>query len=119
MMTVGEKIQFYRKNLGLSQEELGQRLHVSRQTVSLWEKDQTVPSIDNLALLKEIFHISFDKIFASDLIRAVETAKIVLPDYSYETSLNMGVVRMVKERLSISSTELFYGLVCKLLENLK
>jgi len=31
-------------------------------------------------------HISFDKIFASDLIRAVETAKIVLPDYSYETS---------------------------------
>ena len=64
-------------------------------------------------------HIPFDKIFASDLIRAVETAKIVLPDYSYETSLNMGVVRMVKERLSISSTELFYGLVCKLLENLK
>ena len=65
-MTVGEKIQFYRKNLGLSQEELGQKLHVSRQTVSLWEKDQTVPTIDNLALLKEIFNISFDKMLGED-----------------------------------------------------
>ena len=65
-MTVGEKIQFYRKNLGLSQKELGQKLHVSRQTVSLWEKDQTVPTIDNLALLKEIFNVSFDKILGDD-----------------------------------------------------
>lgn len=65
-MTVGEKIQFYRKNLGLSQEELGQKLHVSRQTVSLWEKDQTVPTIDNLTLLKEIFRISFDKMLGDE-----------------------------------------------------
>ena len=47
-MTVGEKIQAYRKRLGMSQEELGQKLLVSRQTISLWEKDQTVPTIDNL-----------------------------------------------------------------------
>ena len=46
-MTIGEKIQKYRKDLGLSQEELGQKLIVSRQTLSLWEKDQTVPTIDN------------------------------------------------------------------------
>ena len=62
MMTIGEKIQFYRKNLGLSQEELGQKLYVSRQTVSLWEKDQTVPTIDNLVQLKEIFNVSFDEL---------------------------------------------------------
>lgn len=39
-MTVGEKIQKYRKTLGMSQEDLGQKLHLSRQTISLWEKDQ-------------------------------------------------------------------------------
>ena len=39
-MTVGEKIQFYRKKIGLSQEELGQKLLVSRRTVSLWELDR-------------------------------------------------------------------------------
>ena len=61
-MTVGQSIQKYRKELGLSQEELGQKLLVSRQTVSLWEKDQTVPTIDNLIRLKEVFGISADEI---------------------------------------------------------
>lgn len=61
-MTVGEKIQFYRKQIGLSQEELGQKMLVSRQTVSLWEMDKTVPTVDNLLLLKGIFNISIDDI---------------------------------------------------------
>lgn len=61
-MTSGERINYYRKQLGLSQEELGQKLLVSRQTVSLWEKDQTVPTIDNLIRLKEIFGASIDEI---------------------------------------------------------
>ena len=63
-MTVGEKIQFYRKKIGLSQEELGQKMFVSRQTVSLWEMDKTLPTIDNLIRLKEIFSISVDDILS-------------------------------------------------------
>ncbi|MBQ8393610.1 MAG: helix-turn-helix transcriptional regulator [Clostridia bacterium] len=59
-MTVGEKIQYYRKKSGLSQEELGQKMFVSRQTVSLWEMDKTLPTVDNLIRLKEIFLISID-----------------------------------------------------------
>ena len=47
-MTVGEKIQLYRKKIGLSQEALGQKLLVSRQTVSLWEMGKTMPTVDNL-----------------------------------------------------------------------
>ena len=65
-MTVGEKIQKYRKDLNLSQEELGQKLLVSRQTISLWEKDQTVPTIDNLMRLSDIFGISVDEILNSE-----------------------------------------------------
>ena len=67
-MTLGNRIQQCRKALDLSQEELGQKLLVSRQTVSLWEKDQTLPSIDNLTRLKEIFGISVDELLG------VETA---------------------------------------------
>ena len=63
-MTVGEKIQFYRKKIGLSQEALGQKLLVSRQTVSLWEMDKTLPTIDNLLRLKEIFSVSIDDILS-------------------------------------------------------
>lgn len=61
-MSVGEKIQFYRKQKNLSQEQLGEMLFVSRQTVSLWEKDQTLPTIDNLLKLKEIFGVSVDEL---------------------------------------------------------
>lgn len=60
-MTIGEKIQMYRKQLDLSQEELGQKLLVSRQTISLWEKGQTAPTIDNLIRLREIFGVSVDE----------------------------------------------------------
>ena len=62
-MTVGQRIQEHRKKNGLSQEELGQRLLVSRQTVSLWETDQTLPTVDNLLLLKEIFATFFHSRF--------------------------------------------------------
>ena len=65
-MTVGERIQQYRKRLHLSQVELGQRLLVSRQTVSQWETDQTLPTVDNLMRLKEVFGISIDTLLCGD-----------------------------------------------------
>ena len=61
-MTTGERIQCYRKKCNLSQEALGEKLFVSRQTVSLWEMDKTLPTVDNLLLLKEIFSVSVDDI---------------------------------------------------------
>ncbi len=79
-MTVGEKIQKYRKSLGLSQEELGQKLLVSRQTVSLWEKDQTVPTMDNLIRLREIFGVSVDEILGFETI---EQNNEILPNELY------------------------------------
>ena len=63
-MTVGEKIQYYRKKSGLSQEELGQKLLVSRQTVSLWEMDKTLPTVDNLLRLRDVFSVSIDALLS-------------------------------------------------------
>ncbi len=65
-MVVSEKIQLYRKKAGLSQEELARMLFVSRQTVSLWETGQTLPTIDNLIRLREIFGVSLDAILCDD-----------------------------------------------------
>ena len=65
-MSIGENIQHYRKERNLSQEELGQKLLVSRQTVSLWETDQTVPTLENLMRLKEIFGVSIDELLDTD-----------------------------------------------------
>lgn len=61
-MTIGENIQYYRKKIGLSQENLASLLYVSRQTISLWETGQTMPTIDNLIRLREIFGTSADAI---------------------------------------------------------
>ncbi len=55
-------IQNYRKRLGLSQEELGERLFVSRQTISQWETGQTQPTLDNLMRLHEILGVSIDEL---------------------------------------------------------
>ncbi len=61
-MTLGERLQQLRKEKQMSQEELGKLLFVSRQTVSLWENNQTVPTVENLIRLKEIFGVSIDSI---------------------------------------------------------
>ncbi len=65
-MLTGERILELRKQQGMSQEELAEKMFVSRQTVSLWETNQTLPSIDNLIRLKEIFRVSVDKIICAE-----------------------------------------------------
>lgn len=85
-MGVGEKIQAHRKRLGLSQEELGQKLLVSRQTISLWEKDQTVPTIDNLMRLKDIFDVSIDEILD---VEDYQKCPNVMPNESYQFNYSM------------------------------
>lgn len=89
-MTTGEKIQYYRKKLSLSQEELGQKLLVSRQTVSLWENGQTAPTIDNLVRLKEIFGVSVDELLGCETEAAEESPEAgpdtPVPSESYSVS---------------------------------
>ena len=57
-MTLGERIASHRKALGISQEELGARLGVSRQAVSKWETSAAVPDMENLLALSREFGVS-------------------------------------------------------------
>lgn len=65
-MTLGERILQKRKECGLSQENLGQKLDVSRQTVYKWENDQAVPELNKLILLAEIFHVKVGWLIAEE-----------------------------------------------------
>ncbi len=110
-MTVGEKIQLYRKNLGMSQEELGQKLLVSRQTISQWEKDQTIPTIDNLIRLKEVFGVSIDDILNPEMeepISDVEPTEAYLFKFSI-TELD-GIFRM--QRKNIWKRPIITAIIC-------
>ena len=59
-MSFGENVSFYRKKLKITQEDLAERLYVSRQTVSRWETDSTVPDVDTLLRLCDIFGCDMD-----------------------------------------------------------
>ncbi len=56
-MTVGQRIAQKRKESGMSQENLGDRLGVSRQAIYKWESDQTLPEIDKLVNLSKLFSV--------------------------------------------------------------
>lgn len=61
-MTLGEKIMNLRLSANLSQEELAEKLNVSRQSVSKWEMNQALPQIDKVLMLSELFGISTDEL---------------------------------------------------------
>ena len=57
-LTTGQRIAACRKELGISQEALGEKLGVSRQAISKWEADGAMPEIDKLIGLSRLFHVS-------------------------------------------------------------
>ena len=59
-MEFHNKLYNLRKQKGLSQEELANRLNVSRQTISKWEAGQTTPELEKLRNLAKLFNISVD-----------------------------------------------------------
>lgn len=61
-MKFNEKLIELRKKEGLSQEELGYKLNVTRQTISKWELGQTTPEMEKLSEISNIFGISVDKL---------------------------------------------------------
>ena len=63
-----EKLIKLRKASGLSQEELGDKLNVARQTISKWELGETTPEMDKLEELSNLFEISIDELVKDNAI---------------------------------------------------
>lgn len=59
-MTFSDKLIALRKKAGWSQEELAERLNVSRQSVSKWESAQSMPDIDKILQLSSLFNVTTD-----------------------------------------------------------
>ena len=62
-MTIGKIIKQLRSVHSLSQEDLAEQLGVSRQTISNWENDRTVPALDYMKKLCEEYQLSLDQLF--------------------------------------------------------
>lgn len=61
-MNIGQKLLELRKSKGLSQEEVADKLNVTRQTISKWETNQSTPDFDKIAPLCELYGISADEL---------------------------------------------------------
>ena len=74
-MEIGTQIKQRRAAAGLSQEELADRIFVTRQTLSNWENDKTYPDINSLLRLAELFRVSLDELVKGDIQTMEEVIK--------------------------------------------
>ena len=65
-MNLGDKILQLRKKSGLSQEQLGEKIDVTRQTISNWELGETAPNPEQLKKMSKAFNVSIDEILDND-----------------------------------------------------
>lgn len=65
-MTFAEKLKTIRKQTGLSQEQLAEKLGVSRQAITKWETDTGIPDIENLMAISALFGISLDELLSNE-----------------------------------------------------
>lgn len=66
-MKIGEKIKSLRQSNGLTQKELSEKLNVSSQAISNWEREKGYPDIANIIQLSDLFNISLDTLIKEDL----------------------------------------------------
>ncbi len=89
-MEVGQRIRERRTQAGMSQDELAERVYVSRQTISSWENDKTYPDVQSLLLLSEIFDATVDSLIKGDVDAMTETI-----DRDIETMKRLSYVMLV------------------------
>ena len=61
-MIIAEKIKQLRKDNSMTQEDLAEKLNVSRQTISKWETSVTIPDADNIVAISKLFNITTDEL---------------------------------------------------------
>ena len=80
-MNLSKQIKKYRERDGYSQEYLAEKLYVSRQSISNWENDKSLPDIHNLLMMCELFNVTLD-----DLVKGLFHLYLIL---KAQRSLNL------------------------------
>lgn len=84
-MDFGDKLKQYRINEGLSQEQLAEKMGVSRQAITKWETKRGLPDVENMIILAELFKLTLDELVLSEVKRQ-ETKPVV---YESETAYDI------------------------------
>lgn len=82
-MSLGNSLFSARKKSGMSQEEVAEKLGVSRQTISKWELDETLPDIRQSKKLSNLYHLTLDELIDFDI--DVKEIEQIIENTSEET----------------------------------
>ena len=74
-MKIGEKLQNARKVVDLTQDEVAERILVSRQTISNWENEKSYPDIISIIKLSDLYNISLDDLLKGDQLMMAHLAE--------------------------------------------
>lgn len=84
MIKLSEKILKLRKMNGMSQDELAEKVGVSRQSVSKWESDQAIPELDKILLLSGVFNVTTDSLLQTSELDELTFKTAVLENQQRE-----------------------------------
>ena len=105
-MTLGDKLTFLRKQKGLSQLEVSEKLGVSRQAVSRWESGTSKPSVENLQSLCQLYDVAIDNLLNESVEESHTTSMPELsPDRRVERDI-IGTNKFQLRRLVIGTVVL-------------
>jgi transcriptional regulator with XRE-family HTH domain len=86
-MALGDKLISLRKKSGLSQEEVAEKLGVSRQTISKWETNQTVPELIKAKLLSQLYNVSYDYLISgNDISGDVTSIEMIVDEIDWTSA---------------------------------
>ena len=92
-MELSIQIKKYRTELHLSQEELAEKVYVTRQTISNWENEKSYPDIHSLLLLSSLFNVSLDQLIKGDIEKMKEIiSEQEIKKFNYYGSSSFGRV---------------------------
>ena len=87
-MNLGEKLREHRKKAGLSQEELAEKLSVSRQAITKWESNRGLPSIESLQNISKLFDVSIDYLLDEKGTVTSNTIREAIDLSQYQTKIS-------------------------------
>lgn len=88
-MTFGQKIKEIRKKFGLSQEDLADMIHVSRQAITKWENDNGLPDVSNLQELSKVFGLTVDYFLDNEKQLPALSMRLELNKDDYKNQISM------------------------------
>ena len=100
-MDFGDKLKQYRINEGLSQEQLAEKIGVSRQAITKWETKRGLPDVENMIILAELFKLTLDELVLAEVRKQEAKATVYESETVYDIDtqkyfdINLGGARKI------------------------